>query len=242
MNFSRAFAFLAAGFIAASPALAETVKGSGAIRSEARTVAGFKKISLSIPAKVEVRIGATESVTVEAEENILALIETSVDKGSLEIKPVRRQLNLQSPSIRVVVQARQIENLEIGGSGSIHAQALRGPRLKLGIGGAGSIDVKQVETESLDVVIGGSGDVKLTGSARKMGARIAGSGDIDAPGFVVDEAEIKIAGSGAAQLGIRNVLEVTVAGSGAVRYFGDPEIKRTVVGAGLIKRVGPLPQ
>ena len=242
MHLPRALAFLAAGFIAASPALAETIKGNGILKSQARSASGFTGVGVAIPAKVEVRLGQTESVTVEADENILPLIETVVRSGSLEIKPVRRNLNFDSRTIRVVVQARQVEQLDIGGSASILAEAIRSPRLKLAIAGAGAMDLRRLETERLDISIGGSGDLKLTGTARKLDASIAGSGELDAPALLVDEADIDIAGSGAAQLGVRKLLDVTVAGSGAVRYFGDPIIKRTILGAGVIRRMGPLPQ
>lgn len=241
MSFRSVLAFLFAGFVAAAPALAETVKGNGTIKSETRTAVGFNGVSLALPAKVEVRIGPTESVTVEADENLLPLIETSVRNGSLEIKPVRRNLSLDSRSIRIVVQAKQVQELEIGGVGSFHAQAIRSTKLRLGIGGAGSMDLKQVEAEQLEVKIAGSGDIKLTGTARRLDASVAGSGDIDAPNFVVDDADIDIAGSGAAQLGVRKLLDVTVVGSGTVRYLGDPQVKRTVLGAGVIRRVGQLP-
>ena len=242
MHLPRAFAFLAACFIAASPSLAETVKGNGVLKSEVRAATGFTGVGVSLPAKVEVRLGAVESVTVEADENLLPLIETSVRNGSLQIKPVRRNLSIESRAIRVLVQARQIEQLDIGGSGSILAETLRGPRLKLAIGGSGSMDLRGIETDRVDVSVGGSGDVKLAGTVRRFEASIAGSGEVEGPGLLADEAQITIAGSGAAQLGIRKLLDVTVAGSGAVRYFGDPVVKRTILGSGVIRRMGPLPQ
>src|SRR5207253_10866654 len=103
----------------AGPAFAETVTGNGVMRMQERPVAGFTGVALGIPAKVEVKLGTTEGITIEADENLLPLIETTVTRGSLDIKPSRRDLNLQSRAIRIVVQARQVDRLAIGGSGSI---------------------------------------------------------------------------------------------------------------------------
>lgn len=242
MHILRAITFLAAGFIASAAAHAETVRGNGTIRTESRNVAGFSGVSLGVPAKVEVRIGPQESVTVEADENLLPLIATSVERDSLHIKPVRRNLVLESRSIRVVVQAREIRELEIGGSGTIHAHAIRGSRLEINIGGAGAVELARLDTCHLGVTIGGSGDIKLAGTALKLVADIAGSGDIQAPGLVVEEADVNIAGTGSANLGVRKRLDVTVAGSGKVSYFGEPQVRRTLIGAGVIRRLGPLPQ
>ena len=242
MHIPRALAFFIACLIAASPALSETIAGNGVAKSEVRNVPGFTGVALSLPAKVELRIGAIESVTVEADENIVPLIETTVRNGSLEIKPVRRNLSFHARSIRIVVHARSIDQLGIAGSGSILGEALNVPRLKLGISGSGSMDLRRVNTDRLDLSIAGSGNVKLSGMARNFDASIGGSGELEGPGLLVDEADIDIAGSGEAQLGIRKLLDVTVAGAGVVRYFGDPVVKRTIVGSGVIKRMGPLQQ
>ena len=240
---SRRAAWAACALIlAAAPALAETVKGNGVMRTEARQVSGFTSVGLGIAGKVEVKIGPTESVTVEADENLLPLIETSVKRGTLEIKSTRRNLSFDSRSIRIVVQAKQVEGLAIGGSGSIMSDALRASRLKFDIGGSGTIDVKRVDAERVEVSIGGSGDVKLAGTASKLDVSIGGSGGVVAPSLVADKVEISVAGSGAAQVAARSLLDVTLAGSGSVQYWGDPTVKRTVVGVGAIKRMGPLPQ
>ena len=242
MHLSRALSFLVAGFVAASPAVAETVKGNGTPKSETRAVSGFMGVGVSVPGKVEVRLGPSESVTVEADENILPLIETVVRGSSLQIKPVRGNLNLDTRAIRVVVQARQVEQLDIAGSASLAAEAIRSPRLKLRVAGSGSMDLRRLEADRVDLSIAGSGGLKLAGTARSLDGSIAGSGSLDAPALLVEEADVDIAGSGAAEMAVRKLLDVTVAGSGAVRYFGDPVVKRKILGSGVINRIGPLPQ
>ncbi|MEJ6022660.1 head GIN domain-containing protein [Ramlibacter sp. PS4R-6] len=213
--------FLAA-FSVAGAAAAETVAGNGVVRTQERVVSSFSGITLGIPAKVEVTIGATEALTIEADENLLPLIETGVKRGTLEIKPVRRNLQLEARAIRIVVQARRIEELGIAGAGSITAGALSAKQLRLDISG--------------------SGNVRVDGTATRFVASIAGSGDIAASRLVADDVDVTIAGAGAVQVAARSRLDVTIAGSGGVTYYGDPAVSRTIVGAGAIKRAGPLPQ
>jgi hypothetical protein len=238
----RALLLAAALSFLAAPAFAETVRGNGVMKTEARALSGITGVGLGIAAKVEVKLGAAEGVTIEADENLLSLIETRVKNGELTIKAVRRNLSLESQSIRIVVQAKSIDELNIGGSGSITAEQLKGGKIKMNIGGSGSIDVKRVDAEHVEVAIGGSGNVKLAGTAKGFEASIGGSGDVVAPNFVADVAEITVAGSGDATLGVRSKLDVTIAGAGAIGYYGDPKVSRTVIGAGAIKRLGPLPQ
>lgn len=237
----RIAAFLCAVFLIVSPVAAETVKGNGAIRTQTRAVSGFTGVGLGIRAHVEVRQGDAEGVTVEADENLLPLIETVVRHGSLEIKPVRRHLELDSRSIKLIVQARQLDNLAVGGSGDITADALRAGKLALEIGGSGLIDLKRVTADSIHVDIGGSGNVKLAGASKRLDVSIGGSGDVLAPAMVADQVGVEIAGSGAAQVAARSRLDVEIAGAGSVNYAGDPEVKQTIAGSGRVKRTGPLP-
>lgn len=231
--------FLAA-FSMAGAATAETVTGNDTMRSQERAAAGFSGVSLGIPATLELRIGATEGVTIEADENLLPLIETRVDRGSLDIRPARRNLNFTTKGIRIVVQAKQVDRLAIGGSGTIHADSLKGQKLSLDIGGAGKIDVKSADADRVSVAIGGSGDVRLAGAAKRVSITIGGAGNADTRALVADDADITIAGAGDASVAARSSLNVTIAGSGDVSYWGDPSVNKTVLGSGSIRRAGPL--
>jgi len=243
MNATRRTLLLAAALsFLAAPAFAETVRGNGVMKTETRPFTGFTGIGLGIAAKVEVKLGATEGMTIEADENILPLIETRLKNGELTIGTVRNNLSLDTKSIRIVVQAKNIDQLDLGGSGSISAELLKGPKVRMNIGGSGSIDVKQCSAEHVEVAIGGSGSVKLAGAAKGFEASIGGSGDVVAPNFVADKAEITVAGSGDVTLGVRSSLDVTIAGAGAIGYYGDPKVSHTVLGSGAIKRLGPLMQ
>ena len=221
----------------------EQVQGSGRIVKQARQVGSFNGLSLSVPGHVELRIGNTEGVTIEADDNLLPLLEAVVEDGTLEIRPARSNLNFRSKSIRVVVQARSIERLAVGGSGSIDADALRAPRLKVDIGGSGSVNLKGLESDTLSVSVGGSGDMKAgPGTAGKLSVSIGGSGDVDLGRVQTTSAKVSIAGSGEATVWPRNELSVSIAGSGDVNYYGDPRVSKSSVGSGNVRRLGAAPQ
>jgi hypothetical protein len=225
------------------PFSSEQVQGSGRIVKQVRQVGNFNGLALSVPADVELRIGGSEGVTIEADDNLLPLLETVVEDGTLEIRPSRRNLNLRSKSIRIVVQARSIERLAVGGSGSIDSDALRARRLQVEIGGSGSVNVKGVESETLSVAIGGSGDLKAgRGTVGKLTVSIGGSGDVDLGRVQATSAKISVAGSGEATVWPRNELAVSIAGSGDVNYYGDPRISTSSVGSGGVRRLGAAPQ
>ena len=219
----------------------ETVKGNGKVARQERPLAHFTGISLSLPAQVEIRIGSTESVSIEADENLLALVETVIEDGDLEIR-ARKDYNLQPRTLKIVVQAKAVNHIALGGSGSVEAEALSSPKLTLEIGGSGSINIKRAESESVAASIGGSGNVKLGGAARKLEVAIGGSGGVQAGQLKADNVEVSIGGSGDVTVWAANTLKATVAGSGDVGYYGDPKVQSTVVGSGGAKRLGPAPR
>ncbi|MES2634278.1 MAG: head GIN domain-containing protein [Pseudomonadota bacterium] len=220
----------------------ETVKGNGIVKKQERSVGAFRGVELSMAADVEVRLGAVDSVSIEADENLLPLVESSVAKGTLRLKPIRKNLRLDGRTLKIVVTAKEIHELGVSGAGNITATGLKSPRLELEIAGSGTIDAKQVQTDVLEVSIGGSGTIKVGGTTRQFTAEIAGSGDIEAQQLKADEAKVSIAGSGNASLWPVSSLKASIAGSGDVEYYGDPKMTSSIAGAGSVKRVGATPR
>lgn len=221
----------------------EQVQGSGRIVKQVRQVSNFNGLSLGLPGHVELRMGNSEGVTVEADDNLLPLVETVVDNGMLKIRPARRNMNLHSKSIRVVVQARSIERLALGGSGTIDADPLRARQLDVDLGGSGTIKLKGVESDAMAVSLGGSGDLQAArGTVGKLTVSIGGSGDVDLGRVQANSASVTIAGSGEATVWPRNELSATIAGSGDVNYYGDPQVSKSTVGSGGVRRVGASPK
>ena len=246
----RGIVLAAALACAAAPSMAtnwswggEQVQGNGNIKRQARQVSHFTGLALEVPGRLELRMGDSEGVTIETDDNVLPLIETVVENGTLKIRPTKRNLNLRTKNLKIVVNARQIERLALGGSGSVDADALRAPRLDIDLGGSGEINVRNLDSESVAVSLGGSGDFKAgAGQARKLSVSIGGSGTVDMGRVQSDSASISVAGSGEATVWARHELSMTIAGSGDVNYYGDPRISKSVVGSGDARRIAAAPR
>lgn len=227
-----------------APALAggwnsEKVQGSGHVKTETRALGHFSGVALALPGSVELRIGNTESVTIETDDNLLPMIETVIENGTLHLRPAKRQWNFDTRRLKIVVQAKGVDKLALGGSGSIDADPLRGAKVTIDIGGSGSINVKSIDSETLSVSLGGSGNLKAGGgSASQLSLSIAGSGDVDLGKLKSVNASVNIAGSGDATISARDTLSATIAGSGDVNYYGDPRVSKTVIGSGSTNRIG----
>lgn len=245
LTFART-ATLALLVLVAVPALAwwgstNRITGSGQSRTEERPVTGFTGISVAIPGKVELVQGSRESLSITADDNILPVIQTVVENGTLKIRlPRNTNLTTVTP-LRIQVGARSVESISIYGTGDVNATTLQAKALAVGIYGAGDVTVGKLAAEHFQVKIRGSGDVQAGGRSDRVEISIAGSGDVKVGSLESKRTEVSIAGSGDAQVWARERLEVSVAGSGDVRYFGDPTVERTIMGSGSVKRLGATP-
>lgn len=217
-----------------------TTKGSGVIKTETRNISGFNRISLSLPGVVEVVQGDSESLTIETDDNLLPLIETTVEDGGLKLR-TQNKVNISTKTLKITVNAKSIEGLSVGGSGDIRVARLKTGKLKASIAGSGDINIANLDVDDLHISIAGSGTFVGGGKANAVSSSIAGSGDIKAGKLESNTSKISIAGSGDATVWAKDTLTVKVAGSGDVKYYGDAKVTQSVAGSGSIKRLGNAP-
>ncbi len=218
-------------------------QGNGVIKKENRSIGHFTGVSMGLPGSVELRQGNTESLSIETDENLLPLIETVVDNGTLRIRTVKKNTGIETKHLKIVIQYKEVDSLSLGGSGSIDADALKGGKVHIDLGGSGNVTVKSVDADSMSVAIGGSGSLKAAGgNVGKLSVSIGGSGEIDAGQVKANDVSVSIGGSGQANVWAVSMLSASIAGSGDVNYYGDPKTSKSVVGSGGLRRVGGAPR
>lgn len=191
----------------------DQVRGSGKIVRETREIGEFDEIDLRDSTDLELTIGSPRSLTVEADDNLMSHIVTSIGGKRLRVESHGSYTTRHSPKLIVTVPS--LTALAIHGSGDATLVGLSGERLKL------SID--------------GSGDIRARGDAGTLELRINGSGDADLSRLVARSATVAINGSGDARLDVREQLDAVVNGSGDIRYDGEPaRVQKRVRGSGEI--------
>jgi hypothetical protein len=199
-----------------SVTLPGTTAGSGTSKTETRTVTGFTSIELAGNGDVQVKQTGTESLTVTADDNLLPLLTTEVIDRVLKLG-VKDNASLDPKQpITYVITAKDLTGLDVAGSGSQTAS--------------------DVKTSSLRVRVAGSGSVTASGSADAQDIQMAGSGAYHGTALTSLTATVNSAGSGAAELSVKDRLEVTIIGSGNVTYTGSPTVKQSVMGSGTLQK------
>jgi len=193
-----------------------TVDGSGNVTSEPRDVSGFDEVELRGVGNLSIRQTGSESLTVEAEEDVLPKIRTEVVNDRLVIGP--------EPS--TCIQAFEPINYELT------VKDLRALR----VSGAGNIDAEDIGTDKLSTAIDGTGAVKISGRADSQEISISGAGAYRAKDLQSKEAKVDVVGAGSAIVNASEALDVKVSGVGSVEYIGNPTVEKDVSGVGRVSK------
>jgi len=97
------------------------VRGSGEVVEESRTVSGVTGVELATIGNLTIEVGDTESLRIEAEDNLMEYIETEVLNGNLRIN-TRNNINLRNTRpVNYYLTVTSLEAIKISSSGDIQA-------------------------------------------------------------------------------------------------------------------------
>jgi hypothetical protein len=211
-----------------------TVPGSGNVIVEKRAVTGFNHVSVGGAGELVVVQGNEESLTIEADDNLLPLIRSEVQNGRLSIGP--EHVNLRpSRTIRYRLQCQNLNELQLSGSVRARADNIKTERLSVGISGSGKITLARLEARAFAMHLSGSGSTLAAGQVETQKVDIRGSGNLHAIDLQCSHADVQISGSGHASLWVTDLLRAHLSGSGDVEYRGRPNLETHVSGSGHVR-------
>lgn len=211
-------------------------EGSGKTTSEVRQLESFSGIELKSAANVYVTQGDVQEVRVEAEDNLLGKINTTVKNNSLVIDD-EDNIKYTKP-VTIYITVKDLCLLELSGSGNIVTRSqFQCDFMNIKLSGSGDIRV-MVNSKSLKANLSGSGNLVLNGSSAETDYRISGSGNINAHELTSFSSAVSISGSGTSTVDVKNDLNVTITGSGNVHYVQEPgKISSKIIGSGEISKL-----
>ena len=211
-------------------------KGSGNVIRQERKVATFNAIDVSGAFNIILAQGTTQSVIVEADDNLIDLIKTEVRDNILVIdtkKPV-----FHPNAMKVFITFTDLKNVDVSGAVKIESQGkLR--LTDLSFDGSGASDARlDMEVQKLKIDCSGSNKLRLSGSATDVEVEVSGAVDLFAFDLPAESYRISISGAGKAEINVTRSLNVDISGAATVHYKGNPEKNiQEISGAGTIKKV-----
>lgn len=206
--------------------------------TERRDVSDFHSIDLRGVGTVNLMQGATESLSVEADEQTMPEIETEVVGGVLRLGLKRNWgFGWKPGPITFTIGIIRLQRLNISGSGTIRAGHIESPDLEMRISGSGTLEIDDLVGREVRMGISGSGDMIVLGVADALRASISGSGRMRAERLACRTVEMRISGSGDGFVSASEELDVRISGGGNVRYVGRPRIRTRASGSGKVYQI-----
>lgn len=212
------------------------VRGSGDIETEERDVSGFDEVYLSGVGNLIITQGDEESLTIEADDNIIPLIKTDVFGNRLNISFRRGYNFIPTVKIKYYLTVIDLDKISLSGAGDIECEGFSTDKLELEISGAGDIDFN-INAESVETTSAGVGDINLAGKVDSQEIDISGVGKYDAEELESRECSISLSGAGSVTVNASEELDVSISGVGNVYYAGSPHVKKDISGLGRIKSI-----
>jgi hypothetical protein len=211
------------------------VVGSGNVITEERDISGFDSISIGSSMNLIIEQAGSESLKIEAEDNIIPLVKTSISGKELVIELTHGSIISIKP-INCYVTVKDLKGLKVSSSSNANCTELRTDKLDIDIASSANGDLN-VFVNELTANVSSSANLKLSGEAAKQNVVVNSSGRYIAQNLKSKECIIKVNSSGSATVNVSDKLDAKVNSSGQLNYIGNPEIRQEISSSGSINNI-----
>ncbi|WP_264846232.1 head GIN domain-containing protein [Capnocytophaga catalasegens] len=212
-------------------------KDNGNIQTENRKVEAYTQVANIGSLDVILTEGTMGEIRVEASDNILEYILTTVQNGELTIKlDPKYNYALKHKAMVYVPINSDLRKILQSGSGDIEMKhQLEVDKLECELVGSGDVKIN-VKANQLSLKIVGSGDIETKGSAIQLQTEVIGAGDVMAKKLIATNAKAIVNGSGDTVIFVTEKVEASILGAGDIIISGNPKTRDTkVLGVGDIR-------
>jgi len=178
--------------------------------------------------------GSSSAVKVETDANQVHRVEIEVQN---EVLFVKLRNSLRNPKRLILyVTSDQFKRIKLNGANSLNTTTpLYGKAIELDFSGASEVDLA-LDYDEVRADISGACSLSLHGKANKASLSVSGVGNISAQDLEANLVDVRVSGTGSADVYAQEALVAQVSGMGNITYKGDPAVQQSVSGMGSIKR------
>lgn len=209
----------------------ECMQGSGKEATDKRKVAEFTKLDIAGSFNIKLVQDSSNSVTINADDNILPIIKTETSGDKLKISTDNKNI-CSSKEITITIGLRNLKSISAAGAVEIASNGrINMGDLDLNISGATKINL-DVAASNMETNGSGVSEITLKGQARSHNIELSGSGNVHAFDLVVGNYTIETSGQSDCEVNVLNELNIHTTGASDIKYKGNPKtINKSKTGA-----------
>ncbi|HWQ46395.1 MAG TPA: head GIN domain-containing protein [Longilinea sp.] len=214
--------------------------GSGTLVEENRSVSNVEAVQFTSVGQLTIVQGDSESLVVEAEDNIISHITTEMEGSTLVIGFDDGADNMVTPTrmITYTLTVTDLHDIELSGAGNISMDELTADDVTIRLSGAGNIDIGTLTATTITVSLPGAGNISINGTVNEEELELSGFGNYNAHDLQASVANVNVSGAGNASVWVTDTLNVGISGAGSVEYYGTPDITQSISGVGVLNSRG----
>lgn len=210
--------------------------GSGNIITEKRNLGNFSGIAVSSSVEVEVKIGASQQVEVEADDNVIEYVDTHVSGNTLKIG-LDGGHSFNNTHIKVYITTPGLSSIHASSSAEVKVLDVIKGEGKLSFEATSSADIEsEVDAPEVVAKASSSGSVTLRGRTKDYTARVSSSGDIKSSELLSENADVEANSSGSADVHASVHLKANASSSGSIDYRGAASVDKSVSSSGSVDK------
>ena len=210
------------------------IKGNGNLVTSEKYVSAFSKVNVSRSAEVRFHESQEYRVVVTIDENLDEYVEIVTRNNVLNIGFKSGAFSITKYSVDIYCPL--LTGVSVSGSGRFRSvDKITSSTFETYVSGSGKIE-GTIECENFTAKISGSGGITVIGNCKDAEIVISGSGRFNGDEFNINNATVRISGSGSATIYVSDNLKATISGSGRVNYRGEPKIESNISGSGRIRK------
>lgn len=189
------------------------IVGSGNIVSESRNVSSFDQVEAGAAFDIFISQGSDESLTVEADDNLIDLISTEVVNGRLRIRFTESNLMFSRETMRITMVIPELKALNLDDASNCEVDNFQ-------IGG------------NLEIILKDDADLLISGSATELSADLDDAAKLKGFSFSVDDCSAILNDASKMEITVNTNLTGSAKDASEMRYKGNPTVSFSVDDAG----------
>jgi len=194
----------------------DSLRKSGNIVSETRSLAAFESISSKGSNPLIIKYGNKFEVVVKGSDNLLPHFQTTIVGKELQLGFDVSEV--KNDDVEVFITLPILKGIKVNGSSEVEISGTFGVLEQLDIQSNGSSKITAVDNLKVD----------------NLSINLSGSGRINFENAMATNSNVILSGSGNINLSTQGKLKVAISGSGTVSYRGNPTLETQITGSGKV--------
>ena len=210
--------------------------GSGNITTENRSDGGITGISVGGDFDVEVKIGTSTELKVEADDNIMPYIETIVSGNTLKIR-TKDLHNYSDVHMKVYIITPSLVKVNASASARVDVQDVLKSIERLYFNASSSGDINaDVDAPEVEANASSGATINLSGKTRAYNVQVSSGADIRSYNLLSETTKVQVSSGAGAHVYASVSLNAQASSGGTVSYMGGATVNKAESSGGSINK------